>query len=412
MCSVAYWTGGQHVIEAAFSGDSDFGPSASGLYGNTVRLALPGYWLATRGGSVYGAGAAPSLGGMVTSAATGPVVGIAGTPTGKGYWVVTSNGMVAAFGDAAAHGDLPRLGVTGGGHRGPGARPTTAAATGWSAGTAGFLLSVTPPTTALSPASRMKKRVDDIVGMVAGPGGAGYLLVGADGGVFAFGSARFYGSLPGIKAHVMTSGPYCPSSAGTGYVLVGRDGGAFVFGKGVDYHGSLPGRGGHGQRHRRHRPLTPDNGGYFMAASDGSVFGFGDAKPFAVPTGPDGPPPGGGDRRHLREPGRSMSVLYSVRTMSSSPCAGPPRRPPWPSPVPLPPVWPRPNRPRRQPRHQPNVCPSPTCLRLNRPGRPWRRRSPTRAPRPSRRGRLRPGPARGAAGHASSWPVPTPTTRP
>jgi hypothetical protein len=63
VCPVTYWTGGQHVIEAAFSGDSDFGPSASGLYGNTVRLPLPGYWLAARDGSVYGAGAAPAFGG-------------------------------------------------------------------------------------------------------------------------------------------------------------------------------------------------------------------------------------------------------------------------------------------------------------------------------------------------------------
>ncbi len=120
--------------------------------------------------------------------------------------------------------------------------------------------------------------------MVAGPSGAGYLLVGADGGVFAFGSARFYGSLPGIKVHVHDIRAILPSSAGTGYVLVGRDGGAFVFGKGVDFHGSLPAEGVTASDIVG-IALTPDNGGYFMAASDGSVFGFGDAKPFAVPTG-------------------------------------------------------------------------------------------------------------------------------
>jgi ribosomal protein L24E len=120
--------------------------------------------------------------------------------------------------------------------------------------------------------------------MVAGPGGAGYLLVGSDGGVFAFGSAHFYGSLPRTRAHVHDIRAILPSSAGTGYVLVGRDGGAFVFGKGVDYHGSLPGEGITASDIVG-IALTPDNGGYFMAASNGSVFGFGNAKPFAVPTG-------------------------------------------------------------------------------------------------------------------------------
>ena len=63
-----------------------------------------------------------------------------------------------------------------------------------------------------------------------------------------------------------------PASAGTGYVLVGRDGGAFVFGKGVDYHGSLPGEGVTASDIVG-IALTPDNGGYFMAASNGRCSG-------------------------------------------------------------------------------------------------------------------------------------------
>ena len=37
-----------------------------------------------------------------------------------------------------------------------------------------------------------------IVGIVAAPNGKGYWLVAKDGGVFAFGSARFHSSLPGV----------------------------------------------------------------------------------------------------------------------------------------------------------------------------------------------------------------------
>ena len=33
-----------------------------------------------------------------------------------------------------------------------------------------------------------------VVGMASTPGGNGYWLVASDGGVFAFGNARFYGS--------------------------------------------------------------------------------------------------------------------------------------------------------------------------------------------------------------------------
>ena len=79
------------MIEAAFSGDSDFGPSSSGLYGKTVRLALPGYWLAPGTARSMGPGR-PVLRGHRDLGGDGRLVGIAGTPTGKGYWVVTPTG--------------------------------------------------------------------------------------------------------------------------------------------------------------------------------------------------------------------------------------------------------------------------------------------------------------------------------
>jgi len=44
--------------------------------------------------------------------------------------------------------------------------------------------------------------VSDIVGAVATQDGGGYWMVGADGGVFAFGDATFVGSLPQLGVHV------------------------------------------------------------------------------------------------------------------------------------------------------------------------------------------------------------------
>jgi hypothetical protein len=133
----------------------------------------------------------------------------------------------------------------------------------------------------------------DIVGIAATPDGRGYWLVGADGGVFAFGDAQFYGSLPGelgmpapnpVTAIVATTD-------GHGYWLVGSDGGVFTFGD-APYYGSLPGD------HLSPNPArvaqsetffayaastdvflepTPDDHGYWIADSTGDVYTFGDA---------------------------------------------------------------------------------------------------------------------------------------
>jgi hypothetical protein len=48
-----------------------------------------------------------------------------------------------------------------------------------------------------------------VVAMAATADGGGYWLVGADGGVFAFGDARFHGSLAGTRL----SGPVVGATA-------------------------------------------------------------------------------------------------------------------------------------------------------------------------------------------------------
>jgi hypothetical protein len=76
-----------------------------------------------------------------------PMVGMAATPSGRGYWLVAADGGIFTFGNAAGYGSL-------------GAKPLNRA----------------------------------ITGMAATLDGAGYWLVAADGGVFTFGDAAFYGS--------------------------------------------------------------------------------------------------------------------------------------------------------------------------------------------------------------------------
>lgn len=84
--------------------------------------------------------------------------------------------------------------------------------------------------------------VDNIVGMAATKDGQGYWLVGADGGVFSFGTAPFYGSLPGLRIRVNNIVGMAATPTGRGYWLVGADGGVFAFGDAV-FSGSLPGQG-------------------------------------------------------------------------------------------------------------------------------------------------------------------------
>ncbi len=74
------------------------------------------------------------------------------------------------------------------------------------------------------------------------PGGGGYWLVGADGGVFAFGDAGFFGSLPGIGIHVSNIVGIVPTPDGLGYWLIGADGGVYSFGSAQSY-GSEVGQG-------------------------------------------------------------------------------------------------------------------------------------------------------------------------
>jgi hypothetical protein len=278
-CTTAYWKAGLVAAQAVYTGNSGFKRSASAYLTESITWPPVGYWLLARTGAVFGLGGARSFGGATPNAATGPVVGIAGTPSGRGYWVVTSNGTVFAFGDAHYYGDLPALGVH--------ARDVTAIAPTyngqgyWLIGRDGGMFTFGNARFHGS-VPGLGLHVHDIVGMVASPGGGGYLLVGADGGVFTFGSAHFYGSLPGIGKHVHDIRAILPSSTGRGYVLVGADGGAFVFGSGVRFYGSLPGEGIH-VHDIVGIALTPDNRGYFMAAADGAVYGFGNAHPFPMP---------------------------------------------------------------------------------------------------------------------------------
>jgi hypothetical protein len=105
------------------------------------------------------------------------------------------------------------------------------------------------------------------------PSGQGYWLAGADGGIFAFGDAGFYGSAGSLTLDKPIVGMAASPDA-KGYDLVASDGGIFSFGD-ASFHGSTGGM-------TLNKPivgmaLTPDGGGYWMVGADGGIFAFGDA---------------------------------------------------------------------------------------------------------------------------------------
>jgi ribosomal protein L24E len=117
-----------------------------------------------------------------------------------------------------------------------------------------------------------------IVGMAASPSGNGYWLVASDGGIFAFGDAPFFGSTGNIRLNQPIVG-MASTPTGKGYWFVARDGGIFAFGD-ARFFGAPAGSG---QQTIVGMAATPSGNGYWCVARDGTVFPFGDAGNYGAP---------------------------------------------------------------------------------------------------------------------------------
>ncbi len=242
--------------------------SGAGLEVPCSPPALPvGYRLVATDGGTFSFGSLPFCGSMGGQPLDAPIVGMAATPDGGGYWEVAADGGLFAFGDAGFFGSMggrplnrPIVGMAatpdGGGY-------WEVAADGglFAFGDAGFFGSM---------GGRPLNR--PIVGMAATPDGGGYWEVAADGGLFAFGDVGFFGSMGGKPLDAAIVGMAATPDGG-GYWEVAADGGLFAFGD-VGFFGSMGGK-----------PLdaaivgmaaTPDGGGYWEVAADGGLFAFGD----------------------------------------------------------------------------------------------------------------------------------------
>jgi poly-gamma-glutamate synthesis protein (capsule biosynthesis protein) len=186
-----------------------------------AALRQPARAATSIGPAVLSFGDAAPEGDPTTLRPSRPIVGMAATPDGGGYWLVASDGGVFSYGSARF------LGSTGG--------------------------------TALN---------RPIVGMAATPDGGGYWLVASDGGVFSYGSARFLGSTGGTALNRPIVG-MAASPDGGGYWLLGQDGGVFSYGAAA-FKGSGAGQLGVG-RVALGMASSPTGNGYRILAAPQSL---------------------------------------------------------------------------------------------------------------------------------------------
>ena len=187
-----------------------------------------GYWLVGSDGGVFGYGDAPFFGSTGSLHLNAPIVGMAATADGGGYWLVARDGGVFNYGDAGFFGSAGSL-------------PLNA----------------------------------PIVGMAATHDGGGYWLVAADGGIFSYGDARFSGSTGGLVLNAPIVG--MAATAGR-WRLLARGGGRGDLQ--LRRRRASSGRPAPSSSTRPSWAWRRPSGGYWLVASDGGVFDYGAAPYF------------------------------------------------------------------------------------------------------------------------------------
>jgi Peptidase A4 family/Bacterial Ig-like domain (group 3) len=203
-----------------------------------------GFWLVGSDGGIFSFGGAQFYGSTGALTLQRPVVGITPTANDGGYWLVASDGGIFSFGNAGFYGSIPGIGLAPAGSSSP------------------------------------KRLNAPIVGMVPSADGAGYFMVASDGGVFAFGDAKFEGSCPGIGGCSGAAVAVMPDASGNGYWLVTATGHVYAFGDAVSY-----GSPGPQAVPVRAAVRTKDGGGYWLLFANGAVAPYGDAADLGGPVG-------------------------------------------------------------------------------------------------------------------------------
>jgi L,D-transpeptidase catalytic domain len=185
-----------------------------------------GYWLLGQDGGIFSYGSAAFYGSTGGIHLNQPVVGMAPTPSGKGYWLVAADGGIFSFGDASFHGSTGGMSIG----------TTVAGIVSTPSGHGYWIATANGHIYAFGDAHGMTgvPASSSIVGLQASPGGTGLWLVGSSGAVYATGSAPYLGGASGGATQAVgiaraatgywvamsPSGPPLPANSGSGRRIV------------------------------------------------------------------------------------------------------------------------------------------------------------------------------------------------
>jgi hypothetical protein len=248
--------------------------ASAGHHEASARQVAPifSYDLVTALGAVYSFGGAGYYGNEEWRHLAAPIVGMAVTPDGRGYWLVGANGSVFNLGDAHWYGSLAR-GQLGLGQTIIGMTATPDGKGYWLINDSGQII----PFGDAAPINHGEALPtgETILPIVAGavtPGGGGAWFTDAKGHVFVVGKAVWYGSRAGL-GNPAPIASIAPIPSGRGYWLSDAAGDVWAFGAATSGATAPPGLGSAvvgaipaGNRY-----------GYWATTSTGSIIDGGDA---------------------------------------------------------------------------------------------------------------------------------------
>ena len=246
---MGYWITDSAGHVYAFGCVHDYGSLSAHPAAPIVGIAAvgEGYYLVGADGGVFSFGV-PFYGSAAMLHLAAPIVGIATIP--GGYWLLGADGGVFSFGQARYWGRAYYSDT----RAGPAASATPCQGPSGAAGAC----TASSPTVAF----------EEAVGIGAVPDGGGYWIVGSYGGVHPSGDASYLGDAAryGPAAHIVgisasVPNPPCPPDgpSNEGYYLVGADGGVFAFGT-AQFHGSAA-------NHQLAAPIVGITAGYGPVAA-------------------------------------------------------------------------------------------------------------------------------------------------